>query len=317
MNRAARRGIPLAVLSTAIALLAAGFLTGEEWMWTTGIVLALVFLGLFIVLPLVVFYMGSGWAERQRAAQSARRRRKKRKAAGRKGSRKGRAGRCVVLDADAAVLYGLHAPDGTWEGLRPAVRDLLLDGSVEKVVTPAAMRKVRGLCRDGLLAGDAMERIEALAGGTACDGGGGGRIAAAVESEQRRVADSPDSDAALRWLAARRGRYRMDTGTDYGSPRRMEEGDRRRNLAGLCDMAADGRLVMEEAADISASRARTVLLSGDPDVLLFKDALKRAAAGDIRVAGIGTAPRSGDGASSSAAAAARADPEPDAGGGPR
>ena len=206
---------------------------------------------------------------------------------------------CAVLDTNAAVQYGRYAADlCSLSRVDEEFREILFDDSVEKVVTPAVMNEVHGLCRNGRLPEAAMKKIRALAvdGDDTEDASGAAeRVAAAVEAEQRMVARANGTDRAKRWLAAKRWRYAKKTGEDYGPPHKMWWWGRSRHLARLCDLAAGDRKIMGEAAVVSARRPRTVLLSTDADVSLFDDALSRAAGGSISVVGIGPVGRRGRG----------------------
>lgn len=195
-----------------------------------------------------------------------------------------RARMCAVLDTNTAVMYGEYASGKMEHKIPDEFRSLLRDSTVQKVVTPAVMAEVRGLCRSGRLPREAANRIGALA--VRNEGEGADGVALMVEAVQDRVAEEAKSETAMRWLAAKRRQHKDATGEDYGNPSAMNVRSRRRHLAKLCEMAAGDRTIMGEAALVAARHDRTVLLSADADVSLFADVLKRAAGGRIGVVGI-------------------------------
>ena len=186
-------------------------------------------------------------------------------------------------------MYGRYASDETEHRIPEEFRGLLRSKAVKRVVTPAVMSEVRGLCRSGRLPREAADRIGALA--VKSVGSGAEIIAGMIEAEQRMVAEDAKSDTAVRWLAAKRVQYRDATGTDYGNPGAIGVRSRRRHLARLCDMAAGDRAIMGDAAIAAARHRPAVLLSADADVSLFAGALKRATNGGIDVVGIEREPR--------------------------
>ena len=191
---------------------------------------------------------------------------------------------CAVLDTNTAVMYGKYASGKMEHKIPDEFRNLLRDSTVQKVVTPAVMAEVRGLCRSGRLPREAADRIGALA--VRNEGEGADVVVRMVEAVQDRVAEEAKSETAMRWLAAKRRQHKDATGEDYGNPSAMSTRSRRRHLAKLCEMAAGDRTIMGEAALVAAQHGRTVLLSADADVSLFADVLKRAAGGRIGVVGI-------------------------------
>lgn len=199
----------------------------------------------------------------------------------------------AVLDTNTAVMYGRYASDEMEHRIPEEFRDLLRSKSVKRVVTPAVMNEVRGLCRSRRLPREAADRIGALA--VKSVGSGAEIIAGMIEAEQRMVAEEAKSDTAMRWLAAKRVQYRDATGTDYGNPGAISVRSRRKHLARLCDMAADDRAIMGEAAMAAARHRPAVLLSADADVSLFAGALKRATGGGLDVVGIEREPRRNQG----------------------
>ena len=198
---------------------------------------------------------------------------------------------CAVLDTNTAVMYGKYANDELEHRIPDEFRGLLRDNTVQKVVTPAVMGEVWGLCRSGRLPRDAANRISALAVKNEGDGADG--VVRMVEAVQDRVAEEAKSETAMRWLAAKRVQYRDVVGKDYGNPSAMSTRSRRKHLAKLCEMAAGDRIIMGEAALVAAQRDNTVLLSADADVSLFADVLGRATGGGCGVVGIDRESRRG------------------------
>ena len=200
---------------------------------------------------------------------------------------------CAVLDTNAAILYGEYMTNGCEERLHPSFRGLLCDDSVDKVVTPAVMNEVWGLLRNKRIGKKTAQNIKSLAVKIDNAASSSGRIAGAIEAEQRRLMYETDSETAVRWLAAKRKHHEKATGKDYGPVDKMRPINRYNNMSKLCDLAATDRAVMGEAGAVSMRRARTVLISGDADVSLFAAALKSAAGGRIDVVGIEPEPRRG------------------------
>lgn len=206
---------------------------------------------------------------------------------------------CVVLDTNAAIVYGEHAnPDGIGR-IGIEFRTMLCDKSIERVVTPTVLNEARGLCRHGRISKYALNRIEALA---IKEGMSLYRHmdahAKSIEKMQMDVANDPRSETASRWLAAKRTAYRKAHKADYGRPSGMDDDTRRICLGQLCRMAASDRMIMAEAVCVAGRRKKVVLLSTDTDMTLFEDALVMAARGgaggggaNIRVAVIPSVPR--------------------------
>ena len=235
-------------------------------------------------------------AKKAAAAEAAAARKAKRGTSGRGrgGKNAAAAGKpCAILDTNTAVMYGKYANDEKSHRIPEEFRGLLCDQSVKKVVTPAVMNEVWGLCRSGRLAKDAAGRIQALA--VKDLGAGREGVADAIEAEQRRVAGEPKCETAVRWLAAKRIQYQKATGTDYGNPSAMRDRIRCRHLDKLCEMAAGDRLIMGEAALAAAQLGQSVLVTADADMSLFAGALRAATGGGVDVVGIECESRRGRG----------------------
>ena len=191
---------------------------------------------------------------------------------------------CAILDTNVAVLYGKYLSDMREKTLPPCFRKLLCDDAVEKVVTPAVMDEVWGMCRNGRIDKGTARNLKKLSvSGGAISASLSESIAGAIEAEQRRLAYLTESESAVRWLAAKRRHHEKATGKDYGPVVKMRPIKRYENMTKLCDMAAGDRRIMGEAGALSRGRGRTVLLSSDVDMSLFEGAMKRAAGSDIGV----------------------------------
>lgn len=208
---------------------------------------------------------------------------------------------CVVLDTNAAIVYGEHANRDGIGRIGIEFRTMLCDESIERVVTPTVLGEAKGLCRHGRISKYALNRIEALAikEGRSLYRHAGGH-AKSIEKMQMDVANDPRSETAARWLAAKRTAYRKAHKADYGRPADMDDDTRRICLGQLCRMAASDRMIMAEAVCVAGRRKKVVLLSTDTDMTLFEDALVTAAGGgasgrgggaNIRVAVIPSVPR--------------------------
>lgn len=184
---------------------------------------------------------------------------------------------CVVLDTNAAIVYGEHADRDGIGKIGLEFRTLLCGKSIERVVTPTVLGEVRRQYQCEQISKYALNRVEALAieGGRLYEHRD--RHVEVIKKRQRGVANDPRSETATRWLAAKRLAYQKAHKADYGSPVGMDDCSRRFYLGRLCDMAASDRMIMAEAVCVSSLRKEVVLLSTDADMTLFEDALVMAA----------------------------------------